>query len=75
VGAVAVGDGAAGDVLFGHFDEAAAESGDQVAGGEHFDVDDWEDAVDDVVVVDFAGDALFADVVDLAVDCFVGYSW
>lgn len=70
-----VGDGAAGDVLFGHLDEAAAEGGDQVAGGEHFDVDDREDAVDDVVVVDFAGDALFADVVDLAVDGFVGYGW
>lgn len=73
--ALAVGDGAAGQVLLADLDEATAVHGDEVPGGQDFDVDDGEDAVDDVVVVDLAGDALLADVVDSAVDDLVGDGW
>lgn len=39
-----------------------------MSGGQHADVDDGLDAVEDVVGVDFAGDDFFADVVDVRVD-------
>ena len=42
-----------------------------MAGWEDFDIYDGEDAVIVLVVVDFAGDDLLADVVDFFVDGFV----
>lgn len=47
----------------------------EVARWEHLDFDDGEDAVEDVVVVDFAGDALLADVVDAGLDVFMNDGW
>lgn len=60
-----------GDFIFRDF-LVAAFDGDEVAGWQHFDVDDGQDAMVDFVVVDFARDLLFADFVDVLDDGFVG---
>lgn len=46
-----------------------------MAGWEDFDVDDGEDAVVDVVGVDFAGYYFFALVVDFLDDLFLDNGW
>ena len=67
--------GAARDFVGADLDEAAAFDGEEMAGWENFDVDDGEDAVVDVVGVDFACDDLFTFVVHFFGDVFVNDGW
>ena len=63
------------DFVCANLDEAASFDWEEVARGKNFDIDDGEDAVEDVVRVDFAGDDFFALVVDFFNHLFLDNSF
>ena len=66
---------ALGEFVSGDLDEVAVCVVDEVAGGEDLGLVDGLDVVVDVVVVDFAVDALLDDFVGVGFDGFVGDFW